>query len=122
NAGILDQIAVLRWVRDHIEAFGGDPDNVTVFGESAGATSVLCLLCAPDARGLFRRAIVQSASFTQLRSAETAAERAARVLAHLELDPTSLHRLRELPLERLMAAQTAMLAGGSLETFQHFSP
>jgi para-nitrobenzyl esterase len=64
NRGILDQLAALRWVRTNIARFGGDADNVTIFGESAGATSVCCLLAMPSARGLFARAIVQSPPLT----------------------------------------------------------
>ncbi|HZZ50734.1 MAG TPA: carboxylesterase family protein [Pseudonocardia sp.] len=60
NRFLLDQLAALRWVRDNIAGFGGDPDKVTVFGQSAGATSVLAVLCSPASRGLLRRAIAQS--------------------------------------------------------------
>lgn len=60
NYGLMDQIAALRWVRDNIAAFGGDPGNVTVFGESAGGMSVHALLTAPQAKGLFHKAIIQS--------------------------------------------------------------
>ena len=61
NVGQLDQIAALRWVHDNIQFFGGDPNNVTIFGESAGGTAVVTLLAMPDAKGLFHRAISQSA-------------------------------------------------------------
>ena len=60
NWGIHDQVAALAWVRDNIASFGGDPDNVTIFGESAGGFSVATLLGTPAASGLFRRAVVQS--------------------------------------------------------------
>lgn len=60
NYGLMDQIAALRWIRDHIARFGGDPANVTIFGESAGSQDVALLLAAPEARGLFRKAILQS--------------------------------------------------------------
>lgn len=62
NAGLRDQLLALEWIRDHIADFGGDPGNVTLFGESAGGMSIACLLAIPAARGLFHRAIVQSGS------------------------------------------------------------
>ena len=72
NLGLLDQIAALKWVRENIAAFGGDPDNVSIFGESAGAMSVGTLLSMPCAEGLFRRAIAQSGAAHQVISAATA--------------------------------------------------
>jgi para-nitrobenzyl esterase len=68
NLGLLDQVTALAWVRDNIAAFGGDPANVTIFGESAGAMSVGTLLSMPRAAGLFRRAIAQSGAAHQIMS------------------------------------------------------
>jgi para-nitrobenzyl esterase len=71
NLGMRDMIAALKWVRDNIAGFGGDPANVTVFGESAGAMSIADLVVSPPARGLFRRAIVQSGHGSMVRSVRT---------------------------------------------------
>lgn len=82
NRGLLDQLAALRWVRENIAAFGGDPDRVTVCGQSAGAGAIASLLAAPQARGLFRRAITQSVPglyFTPELAADIAATLAGRV-------------------------------------------
>ncbi|GAB6876274.1 carboxylesterase/lipase family protein [Thermaerobacter litoralis] len=98
NLGILDQIAALRWVRENIAAFGGDPDQMTIFGESAGAGSVGVLLAAPAARGLFRRAILQSGSGALgVRSPESAAWVTARVLQQAGVEPGDRQALYALP-------------------------
>ncbi|MGH7317841.1 MAG: carboxylesterase/lipase family protein, partial [Candidatus Rokuibacteriota bacterium] len=83
NEGLLDQIAALEWVRDEIAAFGGDPDNVTIFGESAGAMSCATLLGMPRARGLFHRAILQSGAANYVWPRDTAARLADQVLAEI---------------------------------------
>ncbi|GAA4080027.1 carboxylesterase/lipase family protein [Streptomyces shaanxiensis] len=87
NRGLLDQVAALEWVRENVTAFGGDPDQVTVFGESAGAGSAAALMVMPRARGLFRRAIAQSVPGTFFSDA-LAADIAEAVAGELGLRPT----------------------------------
>jgi para-nitrobenzyl esterase len=105
NVGLRDQLAALAWVREHAAAFGGDAQNVTVFGESAGAMSVGALLGSPLARGLFRRAICQSGAAHHVSSREGAARMAHALLAALGLTSAGAERLCELPLESLVDAQ-----------------
>lgn len=85
NLGLRDQVAALEWVRDNIENFGGDPDNVTIFGESAGGISVTSLMCIPAARGLFHQAYAQSAAPSSAYSPELHASWARDLLRILKI-------------------------------------
>ena len=108
NLGLLDQLAALKWVRETIAAFGGDPDNVTVAGQSAGAMSIGCLLAIPAAHGLFRRAILQSGATRHVISRDGATRVARRVLEGVELAGADWTTLKEVPTARLLDAVRAL--------------
>ncbi|MFH8562231.1 carboxylesterase/lipase family protein [Streptomyces sp. NPDC017988] len=107
NLGLLDQIAALEWVRDNIAGFGGDPDNVTVFGQSAGAISITALMTMPRARGLFRRAITQSGAGHHSHPESVARRVTERLAALAGAEPTR-EGLAGVPPERLVAADSAL--------------
>ena len=105
NNGLLDQIAALTWVRENIAAFGGDPENVTIFGESAGAMSIGALFAMPAARGLFKRAILQSGAAHRVNSSTTAANGTQSFLQALDFGPHDMPRLLETPVDDILKAQ-----------------
>lgn len=109
NAGMLDLIAALEWVRDEIAAFGGDPDCVTIFGESGGACKVSSLLAMPAAVGLFHRAILQSGPMLRAVESDFAADTSSRIRA--VLDVSTLQKMQALPVGELLAAQVDVVGG-----------
>jgi para-nitrobenzyl esterase len=117
NLGLLDQLLALRWVRENVAYLGGDPDNVTVVGQSSGAHSIACLLGVPSARALFRRAVLQSPPLGLGLASTAAAQRIGeRFLGHLGQDP------REAPLEEILAAQQRTERDLAGPTGMRFSP
>lgn len=111
--GIRDQILALEWIRDHIADFGGDPENVTIFGESAGGGSVMGILAAPDADGLYRRAIAHSPGGVNV---ATRGEWAERLASALEGDGSPIERLLAASAQRLLDVQVAsQFTGGTID-------
>ena len=105
NLGLRDQIAALEWVRDGVGAFGGDPANVTVFGESAGGMSVACLIASPLAKGLFRRAIVQSGHGAMTRDIDVAQRLVRKLAKQLKVTPDEAGFRSVAPGDALDAVQ-----------------
>ena len=109
NYGLMDQIAALKWVHENIKSFGGDPSNVTIFGESAGAMDVNLLMTAPQAKGLFQRVIAESGTVlidngaAPLSTAEQHGEKFAE-LANAPSGAGALQALRKMPVEQLLEA------------------
>jgi para-nitrobenzyl esterase len=105
NVGQLDQILALKWVQDNIELFGGDPNNVTIFGESAGGYSVVALAAMPAAKGLFRRIIAQSAPAIDSKVTKKPTKNLMRALG---IDKGDINALRKLSPEKIIDAQNKL--------------
>jgi para-nitrobenzyl esterase len=104
NVGMQDVVLALEWVRDNIAAFGGDPGNVTIFGQSGGAGKVCALLGMPSAKGLFHKAVAQSGSFVAGTPRADATKNAEALLARLGLNKNQLDDVQRLPVEQILAA------------------
>ena len=105
-AGMMDCVAALRWVRDNIENFGGNPASVLVFGQSGGGGKCSTLMAMPSAKGLFHRVALQSGSTLRIARHETAQKNAEALLTKLEVAKGDLAKLQSLPFEQIIAAQT----------------
>jgi para-nitrobenzyl esterase len=108
NEGLLDQIAALAWVQENISSFGGNPDNVTLFGESAGGMSIGCLMAMPRAGGLFHKAILESGVGNTAFPKEAAVTVSRMFLDAVDAKPNDVEVLRALPVEKLLAGDTGV--------------
>jgi para-nitrobenzyl esterase len=125
NAGQLDLIAVLQWVRDNVAEFGGDPGNVTIFGQSGGGGKVSALLAMPGAKGLFHRAIIESGPGIRGVPKDAATGVAKVIFSELQINPGDIKALQSVPAEKLAAAAAAMqakLGGGAGTGGLRFAP
>ena len=114
NVGMLDAVLALQWVRDNIANFGGDPGNVTIFGQSGGGYKVSTLLAMPMANGLFHKAIVESGSALRAIPAEAATASAQKFLEHLGLKPNQTDQLQQMSMEKLLTAMHEVTTNGGL--------
>ena len=110
NLGMMDIVKALEWVRDNISSFGGDPANVTIFGQSGGGGKVSTLMAMPSAKGLFQKAIVESGSITNLLTPKYSRRIGAATVANLGLTPSRIDDIADVPYDRLLAAYDAAMA------------
>jgi para-nitrobenzyl esterase len=106
--GMLDLVAALEWVRDNIAGFGGDPNRVTIFGQSGGGRKVATLMAMPSAQGIFHRAIIESGAVLRLTTREDAVKYTTLLLAELALTRGQIQALQDVPVPRLLAADAAV--------------
>jgi para-nitrobenzyl esterase len=112
-AGMLDVVLALEWVRDNIEGFGGDPGNVTIFGESGGGSKVSTMLAMPSAKGLFHHAIIESGPGIRGVEPADATDLAERLLASLNIKADQIEKLQEMPTQQVLDAVNALIPGRS---------
>ena len=110
NVGMLDIVKALEWVKANISAFGGDPSNVTIFGQSGGGGKVSTLMAMPSAKGLFNKAIVQSGSITQLMDPKYSRRIGAKTVEALHLNPSRIAEIEKVPYEQLLEAYNGAIA------------
>jgi para-nitrobenzyl esterase len=126
NAGMLDLILMLQWVRDNITEFGGDPQNVTIFGQSGGGAKCATLMSMPTAKGLFHRVITMSGQQITARDPKYATQTALRVLSSLGLQSNQVDELKTVPMLKLLGAMRGLYFGpvkdGRSEPLDPFDP
>ena len=111
NVGMLDVVQALQWIRDNIRNFGGNPDNVTIFGESGGGGKVGTLMCMPAAKGLFHKAIIMSGTILNVNTHEMTQQLGRAVLKELGISEQDVDRIKDIPYQQLYdAGQRAMAA------------
>ena len=124
NLGLRDQVAALKWIRENISAFGGDTDNITIAGESAGGTSILTLMASPYSKGLFQKAIVESASAKGASDKKVLASITKEYLQKLGISADNISKLYSLPTDSFFVASKELAAKyrWSMRDFRIFSP
>jgi para-nitrobenzyl esterase len=122
NVGQLDLIQALHWVREHAAEFGGDPGNVTLFGQSGGGAKIATLMAMPAAQGLFHRAMTMSGQQVTAAGPRAATQRAQRLLEALKIAPKDLARLRSLPMRTLVEATSLRDVSRIEDTALYFGP
>jgi para-nitrobenzyl esterase len=124
DAGMLDIVHALRWVRNNIEQFGGDPNTVMIFGQSGGGRKVGTLLAMPSAKGLFHRAVIESGPTIALVERDQAIRVAGMLLAKLNVAKSQVRELQQMPVDRIMGAYFAVVKdmAGQDQMTQGFSP
>src|SRR6266851_2750717 len=124
DAGMMDIVQSLKWVRANISQLGGDPNTVTIFGQSGGGRKVETLLAMPSAKGLFHRAIIESGAAVKVVDRDVAVRNSEQLLAELGVDKTNVRALQKLPVEKIMAAYFAVMKenAGVDQSLVGFSP
>ena len=118
NLGMIDIVKALEWVRDNISNFGGDPSNVTIFGQSGGGGKVSTIMAMPSAKGLFHKAIVQSGSITTLLEPKYSRRIGAATVQNLGLNPSKIDEIKNVPYEKLLEAYNKAIASVRDEAVQ----
>jgi para-nitrobenzyl esterase len=112
NVGMLDIVAALNWVKNNIAAFGGDPDNVTIFGQSGGGSKVTTAMAMPQAAGRFHRVIAESGVSLKAITPEEGTEVATKIMTQLGLQPNQVDQLQQIPFQQILAAMGPMGPAG----------